>query len=297
MSSRMVGSAPTSCVVVMCDGSASRVLLYPAVGEAQGRPLVVIWPGFGMGAHYYRPIAAELASRGFPVAVGELRGQGSSTARASLSDRWGYHDLATEDYPRTIRAVKSWFDLPSDYPTVFLTHSMGGQIACLVLARPEAADLGLRGMMGVGTGTPFYRTFPKPERRRLRVGTVMMPLVSRLLGHWPGGPLDITNYGRQSDVQLREWGRFGRRNSLDRLRGRDIDYMAALQKLRLPVLLTRFGNDADCPSASAAALARLMPKAYPHVEELPGELGHNRWAREPAVVAGRFEAFIGEIGL
>jgi predicted alpha/beta hydrolase len=297
VSGRMTGTAPQSCLVVMPDGSASRVLMYPPTPGIPARPLVVIWPGFGMGAHYYRPIAAELASRGFPVAVGELRGQGSSTALASFSDRWGYHDLATQDYPRTVRSAKSWFDLPSDYPTVFLTHSMGGQIGALVLARPEAEDLGLRGMMGVGTGTPFHRAFPNPERRRLRLGAVMMPAVSRLLGHWPSGPLDITNYGRQSDVQLREWARFGRRNALDRLRGRDIDYMAALQKLRLPVLLTRFSNDDDCPRASAEALARLMPKAYPHVEEFPETLGHNRWAREPGIVAGRFERFIGEIGL
>ena len=293
---RTTGVEPRSVLVVMPDGSASRVPVYPPAAGASPRPLVVIWPGFGMGAHYYRPIAADLASRGFPVAIGELRGQGSSTAVASFSDRWGYHDLASQDYPETVRAAKSWFDLPSDYPTVFLTHSMGGQVGALALARPEASELGLCAMMGVGTGTPFHRAFQNPERRRLRLGSVMMPAVSRLLGHWPAGPLDITNYGRQSDVQLREWARFGRRNALDRLRGRDIDYMAALQKLRLPVLLTRFSNDADCPRASSEALARLMPKAYPHVEEFPGTLGHNRWAREPEVVADRFERFIGEIG-
>lgn len=294
----------SSVLVVMPDGSASTVLLAPAAPAVSGadgadgtvRPLVMIWPGFGMGAHYYRPMAAELARRGFPVAVGELRGQGSSTAVASLTHRWGYHDLASRDYPRTIRAVKSRLDLAADHPTVLLTHSMGGQIGSLLLARPEAADLGIVGLLGVGTGSPFYRTFPNPERRRLQVGGIMMRGVSAVLGFWPGGPLDIAHYGRQSGVHLREWAKFGRTNSLAKLKGQDIDYMAALQEVRVPVLLTRYTNDDFCTVASCRALGNLMPRSYARVEELPGDLGHNRWAREPVGVADRLEEFLAQIG-
>lgn len=297
-SPRQSVSDPSKLYLSMPDGSVSTVLLFPAAGEPEDResdrPLVIVWPGFGVGARYYIPLAEELAHRGFPVAVGELRGQGSSTARASFSDRWGYHDLASQDYPRTVRTAKAWFDLPTEYPTVFLTHSMGGQIGALFLARPEAKDLNIVGMMGVGTGSPFHRAFPNPERRRLRTGGVVMGTGSRILGFWPAGPLDVAHYGRQSVVQLGEWARFGRTNSLSHLRGQDMDYMAGMQGIRVPVLLTRYTDDDFCTFRSARALADLFPKARPRVEELTGGKGHNRWAREPQGVVDRFERFLGE---
>ncbi len=65
---------------------------------------------------------------------------------------------------------------------------MGGQIGSLLLARPEDRELGLIGLMGVGTGSPFARAFPNPERRRLRIGGLMMGTVGRILG-LAGGPL------------------------------------------------------------------------------------------------------------
>lgn len=298
--SRQDVTDPSSMYLAMPDGSASRVPVFPPTAPASGspdtpRPLIVVWPGFGMSASYYTPIARELASRGFPVAVGELRGQGSSTARASLTHRWGYHDLASQDYPRTVRAAKAWFDLETGHPTVLLTHSMGGQIGALFLSRPEARELSVVGLMGVGTGSPFHRAFPNPERRRLRIGGIVMRWVSTILGFWPAGPLDVAHYGRQSGVHLREWAKFGRKNSLSRLKGQDMDYMAAMQTMEVPVLLTRYTDDEFCTVASCRALANLIPKAYARIEEMPGGLGHNRWARQPTAVADRLVEFVAEI--
>ncbi|WP_392452113.1 alpha/beta fold hydrolase [Corynebacterium dentalis] len=146
----------------MPDGSTSSVRLFDANSETSAsphKPLIVIWPGFGMGARYYDPIALELAARGYPTATGELRGQGSSTAVASRKKTWGYHDLASQDYPTTVRAAKKELGLAEDHPTLLLCHSMGGQIASLFLARPEAEMLNVQGMIGVGAGTPYYKSF------------------------------------------------------------------------------------------------------------------------------------------
>ncbi|MCJ7857646.1 alpha/beta fold hydrolase [Corynebacterium kalidii] len=278
----------SSVDVAMPGGSTSPVLLFPG-GD---RPLVMLWPGLGMGARYYRPIAEALAASGFPVAVGELRGQGASTAVAGKDQQWGYHDLASQDYPRSIRGARRALGLPEDHPTVLLTHSMGGQVGALFLARPEARELNVRGMMGVGSGSPYFRTFPNPERSRLHLGGYVMQGVSRVLGYWPDGRLDVTNYGRQSDVHLGEWARFGRSNRLSDLRGADMDYMAAMQDVRCPVLLTRFSDDTYCTVDSCRALAELVPA---EVEEFPGTLGHNSWARHPDVVVDRFEAFVASL--
>lgn len=287
---------PTVVDVNLPDSSVTPVEVHQPVGRtaAGAAPLVMLWPGFGMGASYYRPIARELAARGYPVATGELRGQGASTARATRAGRWGYHDLAAEDYPRTILAVKSHLSLPVDHPTVLLTHSMGGQVGVLFLARDDARELNVRGLFGVGSGSPHLPTFPTPMRRRLRLGTILLGRIGGSLGFWPGkvAGWDPVGYGRQSGQHMAEWRRLALHNTFAELGGADLDYPAAMREVELPVLLTRFANDLDCPRASSTALAEHLPKAGLRIEELAGDLGHNRWARQPQVTADRFERFL-----
>lgn len=281
----------------MPDGSTSSVRLFDANSETSAsphKPLIVIWPGFGMGARYYDPIALELAARGYPTATGELRGQGSSTAVASRKKTWGYHDLASQDYPTTVRAVKKELGLAEDHPTLLLCHSMGGQIASLFLARPEAEMLNVQGMIGVGAGTPYYKSFSGDSKRRLLFGAPVMGIGSLLIGYWPGGKLDIAGYGRQARAHTWEWFRFGRTNTLRKLRGQDRNYMDALAQVDSNVMLTRFTNDDDCPRQSAQNLVDLMPCANTSVVELKGGLGHNRWARQPHIVVDKLEEFVDE---
>ena len=292
---RVNATEPTTTIhVEMPDASISPVQVWQ--GNGDDKPLVMVWPGFGMGGYYFRPIAAELAERGFPVAIGELRGQGQSSARATRSSTWGYHDLASEDFPRQIHAVKQELGLPVDHPMIFLAHSMGGQISCLFAAREDTRELNLRGIFGVGSGSPYRPAFDPRMGRRLGVGAFFLGWVGgHGLGYWPGKILgrDFLGYGRQAGAHMREWLRFHKRNSLNDLTGQDIDYVAALSRLELPVLFTRFTNDRDCPTASSEALAEFLPNADVRFEDLPGELGHNRWAREPGIVADRFVSFAG----
>lgn len=305
---------PDSVSITLPDGSTSTVLLSvppvptgPTVlnghrtttttdtaSEAAERaerpkPLVMIWPGFGMGAYYYRPIATYLAEQGFPAAIGELRGQGSSTAIADRHHQWGYHTLVCEDYPLSIRAAKEALGLDADHPVILLCHSMGGQIGALFLSSPQAAELGVVAMMGVGAGSPYWRDFVGRTRARIRGGVPVMDITSRLLGYWPKGRLDIAGYGRQSGVHVREWANFARTNSISHIEGGRYD--AALAEVAVPVLLTRCVNDEDCTLASARSLARLLPPEIVMVEELDEELGHNRWAREPEAVGQRLIRF------
>lgn len=314
---------PTLVPVAMADGSTSQMRIFlpgtPRVGEEvvndatasssaenpvqdlvnagwdRTRPLIVIWPGFGMGARYYDPIAWELADRGYAVISGELRGQGTSTAVATRKHKWGYHHLASGDYPRTIRAAKEALGVNKNHPTLMLCHSMGGQIGALFLARPEAKELGIHGMMGVGSGTPYYRGFKGKQYARLRFGTYQIMLNILLFGYQPAGFLDLAGYGRQSGVQLREWFRYGHTNRLHKLADQDMDYEEAKKAVRIPVLLTRCTNDEDCPLASAEHLGAELPADMVTIEELDVQLGHNRWAREPQVVSDRLETFWREI--
>lgn len=279
--------------VGMPDASVTTIRLFGADTTDPHAPLVVIWPGFGVGARYYDPIARHLHAHGFHVATGELRGQGASDAQASRQHTWGYHHLASEDYPLSIRVAKQKLGLDKDHPTVLLCHSMGGQIAALFMARPEAQELNVLGFMGVGSGTPYYRGFTGKQRWRLLIGPRIMKIIIACAGYQPAGILDVSGYGRQAKDHLYEWIRYSQTNHLSKLAGADIDYEEAKKQITAPILLTRFINDEDCPLESAKNLADSLPQAHITIEEFPKELtlGHNRWAREPHATANRFIEF------
>lgn len=273
----------------MPDGSSTPVQIWQAADPQA--TLVMVWPGFGMGGYYYRPLASALTQAGFHVAIGELRGQGQSSARASRTNQWGYHDLAAVDFPLQIAAAKESLNLATDHPMRFLSHSMGGQISCLFAARPEAEKYNLQGIFGVGAGSPWSEAFGDKERRRLGMGAVLLGGVGgHLLGFWPGKVLgkDFVGYGRQSGTHMKEWRRFNRKNSLDGLTGQDINYVQEMKKVSIPLTFGRSANDEECPEASIDALASFLPNAPLTKLIVPGELGHNRWAREPAAVVELF---------
>ena len=52
------------------DHSVSTVYCLAPEAPVGDAPLVMMWPGFGMGARYYRSLAREFAGRGYNVATG-----------------------------------------------------------------------------------------------------------------------------------------------------------------------------------------------------------------------------------
>ena len=257
------------------------------------KPLIAVWPGWGMGARYYDPLCEEMASRGYPVMSGELRGQGSSTARATRTHKWGYHHLATFDLPLGIQQAKRELGLPENHPVVLVCHSMSGQVATLLLAReasPEHAQgLNIVSVLGVGAGSPYFPAFPGKAGARLRWGALLMDKVVSVLGYWPDGRFDVAGYGRQSGPHVHEWYHFSRTARLENLLDEDLDYRQAKKQVRTPIVLTRCIDDVDCPLDSARYLADNVPRADVKIEQLNVRLGHNRWARIPEAVANRIE--------
>ena len=53
---------------------------------------------------------------------------------------------------------------------------------------------------------------------------------------------------------------------------------------------------AECTLASCEYLLSHLEKAPRKAEDLSGNLGHNRWAREPQIIADRFERFVAGLG-
>ena len=142
----------------MPDGTTSPVRLFPADDSVAHhpapdapRPVVVIVPGLGIPGGYYDVFADELTRRGFDAAVGELRGQGDSRPRPSGDSRYGYHELASVDFPAMFGVVRDRFPESTPY---LLGHSMGGQLGVLYASRIRGR---LGGLILVASGTPYYR--------------------------------------------------------------------------------------------------------------------------------------------
>lgn len=281
--------------VVMPDKSITPLLVFSP--EETPRGVVVLWPGLGMGARYFTPMARELVSRGYGVVLSELRGQGGQTSRATRSNQWGYHDLASQDYPRVTAAARAHFEEKypvgegeDRVPLYFMCHSMGGQIGMMYLSRPEAD---VDAAIFIGSGIPHYVNFTGKQRWRLRYGSLVMRALSTALGYWPDGRFDVAGYGRQSGRHIREWVRY---SAVGRLKASHADQNYDREQLQIttPILVLTCGGDYDCPPESARDLAARLPKAarYGYV---PERLGHNRWAREPKAVADRFEDFLDSV--
>ena len=135
----------------------------------------LLWlPALGVAARHYLPFAEALAARGVAVYLHEWRGNGSSSLRPSHAQDWGYRELLQLDLPASIVA------LPADAAPLRLGgHSLGGQLACCYAGQhPEQVG----GLWLVGSGTPFWRSFPAPRRWLLPPLYRFLPWLARRRG-------------------------------------------------------------------------------------------------------------------
>ncbi|MFE9423193.1 alpha/beta fold hydrolase [Kitasatospora sp. NPDC006697] len=266
--------------VALPDGAELAVLHWP--GPA-GAPLVVLWPALGVPARFYRRFAGALAGHGLGVAAVDLRGQGDSRPRPDSSARYGYHELATVDYPAVFDALRG--RAPGS-PVFLLGHSIGGQLGLMYAAGNPA---GLSGILLVASGTPHFRSYPGLTALIPLLGTGAMAGVARLRGYWPGDLLGFA--GRQSRVLVADWARMARTGRF-RPAGADTDYERGIADLRLPVLAVSVGDDRLAPPGAVDALCALMPRAEVSRRHHAEPLGHTGWATRPGPVAGEIGRWI-----
>ncbi|MGW5387698.1 alpha/beta hydrolase family protein [Nocardia sp. NPDC003963] len=276
----------------MPDGSTVPVRLLPATGPHRypvtldtPRPVVVLIPGLGVPGEYYLYFARRLADRGVDVAVGELRGNGDSSPKASAASTYGYHELVAVDFPAIFDVVRTRFPDSTPY---LLGHSMGGQLAALYAARIRGR---LGGLILVASGTPYHRGFRGLLGPGMLLGTAAVSLTAGLAGVWPGDKLGPNGFGRQSKVLISDWARLARTGRFAPA-GADIDYEERLARLKLPVLSITLSGDELAPRASARHLLDKLPNSETTTWHEPRPLGHNGWIQDPAAVIDRVEKWL-----
>ena len=224
------------------DGSTSPLLLVESDRRDERRPAILVLPGIAVGARYYLPLARALAAEGVDVAITELRGQGESTHRIGRGGVAGYHESAAEDVPLALDAMRRAL---GDRRVILLGHSMGAQIGVYHLAR---RDPRVAGLVAVAAQSPFHRGFPRPVGRKLRFGSVVLPVVGRLAGHVPGGFFGAE--GRLPADRVRDWSRLAATGVMQPARA-DLDYLAGLTRVEVPVLSVVIAHDPLAPESAA----------------------------------------------
>ncbi|TAL35428.1 MAG: alpha/beta fold hydrolase [Spirochaetes bacterium] len=266
-----------SLIITAPDGAKSELTVYESGNDRA--PVFLCVPALGVRARFYEPLARALVSAGFNASCTELRGTGTSSVRPARGVDYGYETVVSLDIPTAIDALKEKFP---EAPIYLLGHSMGGQLATLMLAaHPDRAD----GLALVATSSVYWRSYPFPHNLRTLLGTQFIRIVARIAGYHPGARLGFG--GNAARTLMTDWARQALSGRY-RPKGAPLDYEQALENMAKPVLAVslegdflaaRGAVDHLCGKLRRAAITRL------HIT-LEGPRGpggpHFDWVKNPA---------------
>lgn len=248
---------------------------------AQPRASLLWLPALGVAARHYIPLADALAANGVAVFLHEMRGNGSSSLRASRQVDWGYRQILTLDIARSHAAIAEHCAGPE---RIIGGHSIGAQFAaCYLGLHPDAfGQLWL-----VASGSPYWRTFPAPKRYVFPLAFQFAPWIADRRGVFHGRRLGFA--GDEARSLMRDWARVGLSNRYAAA-GMEVDLEAALSTVPARTRAVLFDDDWLAPRRSMQALLEKMPNAAVAVTVLGHKaLGvradHFAWMKQPQAVA------------
>lgn len=207
----------------------------------------------GVKANFYHPLAEKLVNADLLAASVDLRGLGTSSVRPSSKVDFGYLDMI-EDFKKTIDQLKNRYPNQKIY---CLGHSLGGQIACLTLAKyPDLAE----GIILTAANDVYYKGWTGKQRYANLMAYNVFPLLSRIVGYFPGHKVGFG--GKAAKTQLIDWGYVGR-NGIFKITGDSLNYETALKQLIKPILAIDVEGDWLAPKASMEHLYHKFNKSAP----------------------------------
>jgi predicted alpha/beta hydrolase len=277
----MVGDS--SQIVGYCaqDGARASFRLFAA--DDPGAPVVICLPAMGVRGRYYSDFAQMLSRSGFHVLTSDLRGNDSSSVRASRHCDFGYEEIINRDCPALFDAARQRF--PAN-ERLLLGHSLGGQLGALYLsAHPDAA----RALILIAAGNVYYRGWSGLRRWRVLGTALLLRTLGALLGYVPAGKIGFA--GNEARTVVIDWsnncfsGRYVLANS-------NHDYEESLKRLAKPVLAISFELDQLAPPRSVEyllgklALSSVTRRYFVADDEALARAGHFDWAKRAGAVVG-----------
>lgn len=262
------------------DGHRFELIHIPARSP---RTSLLFLPGMGLTARQYIAFGRALADNGVEVFIHEWRGNGSSSLRAGRGFDWGYRELLEIDLLAAVEAVARNGAVATP---LIGGHSLGSQFACLLAAiTPDRCG----GLVLVAGGSPWWKLFGLRMKVLMLMVIVGFPLISRLIGYYPGKRLGFA--GREARGVIRDWTRSARtgRYEFDSIA---TDLEAAMAALNLPVLALDMAEDWFVPESSLQWLTgKLGHSDVTHqaltADSLEGRADHYAWMKKPRVTVDR----------
>jgi predicted alpha/beta hydrolase len=240
----------------------------------------LLWlPALGVAAKHYVPFAEALAKRGVAVFLHEMRGNGSSSLRASRTLDWGYReilaDIASSDVVVRAQGAAT--------ARIIGGHSIGAQFAACHLGMNPGA---FQHLWLVASGSPYWRTFPAPKRYVFPFAYQFIAWLAERRGTLPGRQLGFG--GDEARSLMREWVQVGLSNRYA-ADGLDTDLEAALSTVEADVQAVLLDRDWFAPRRSMQALLDKLPRSLPILAMLDSKaLGiradHFAWMKQPGAV-------------
>lgn len=251
-------------------------------------PVILLMPALGVSARFYDPLAQALQAAGTPVLVMEQRGHGDSALRPSRRVDFGYREALQEDIPTLL----DWLDAHcSGRPIVLMGHSLGAHYAGMTAGlRPKR----IAGVVISAAGTAWHGAFSGRIRNQLRVLVLLIPLLTRALGYYPGERVGFG--GNEASRLMRDWLQLARHDRYA-AEGMTEDLEAGIRGYVGPVLAIRMQDDEYAPeTAMEGVLQRYAGAAITRrvldVASLGDRADHFRWARTPAAVRNEITAWL-----
>jgi len=243
---------------------------------------VLMLPALGIQARLYRRLGASLAGSGLSMTSLEQRGHGRSALRPSKHCDFGFREWLQDDIP----AALDWLQSREPAAPVFLAgHSLGGHLALMARALyPER----VAGVVLLTTATPYYSCFHGITRLQVRFLIASVPLLSALLGYFPGHRLGFG--GREARRLMADWLVMARENRYSARGMESEDLERRVQCDAAPVLAIYCNQDELAPlTAIEGVTRRLHARRIDRYEITSDALGaradHLSWARQPSIAA------------
>jgi predicted alpha/beta hydrolase len=266
------------------DGHRWTTRCWPAATPTLG----LLWiPALGVPAIKYERFALALAGRGITVAVHEWRGNDTSSLRPSRRCDWGYRELVQVDMPASLAAARA---ASPGLRWLIGGHSLGGQLAAIEAGlHPDE----FAGLVLVATGVPAYRLFPPMQRAGVYAFSLLVPVLTRIFGMFPGDRLNWA--GKEAATLMRQWAGTARRGDYRGV-GLDRDAEHVLGDWRGPVLGLGFSEDWLASDAALDALIDKLGSGHRQRERfdraaLGDTADHFRWMKSPDAVAAAVSAW------
>lgn len=191
-------SSSSEVSFVAADGFLLRGHLWEALSTQKpaDRPIVIINPATSVRARYYARFAAFLHGHGFDVLTYDYRGIGESRPPSLRHFQAGWLDWGRQDFEAALTFVTT--RLP-EQPIYVVAHSIGGFLIGLA-----ASSHRIERVFTMGAQYAYWRDYAPNRRLSMLVKWhVVMPVVTRLFGYFPGkrlGWLEDTPQG-----VVRDW--------------------------------------------------------------------------------------------